>query len=558
MVYFTGFLTFEWPTHKATPIDRGAVPAFEQFNQCYLSEGNDPPALEKILDTFTRYHNNKTTPEETECLRQLPDKMKLYAQQNKEELQKVAKVFGETRFMYTIVNRLILSLTPSPNPPTADERTMIIAWTRFCDTFSQQIPAPINQSLKNLNPLLQLHTKEEIQRQPYLKTIEELAFRFLSKPLPPPQTVKYPEQIEFINDFSTLFMKCYLLEPLCEDLFTQAAIDTIARQFKNYFTQLSDRLFQHDPRPVLPMEKLITINLLKTLNRFLELLNDTLNTEANILSPAFAQQFYRESRGTPQPYDRKQIYSDIQKKLNKLLSHVILQNGESAEDKILILLLTTAFTNLIKRLSSPEVVPFITEQLVDRGIPQFEETVTKKKVSDPQFEQAAGNELSAICENFFNLGSKSAKITVLTWGLNFVPGKIMGAFVHDKLHRLASRELLLLEPFRFVSTILFQKNEGNQLPVFRKHLNQSLQAKQAYCENTKKRLFDNLYPTIIGWIKMMSPSGAAFLKGDSSKTYCNTIGEKLWDISQNSDLILMLIDDILKGLEESITNGNET
>lgn len=557
MVFFS-VVEFDLPGRTTAPPSRGAVPYFEQFD---LKSTH----LEVILETFTRYLHHNTTAAETECIRKLPEKIKLLAEDaaNKEGVEKIAKTFGETPFVKDIVNKLILSLTPSPHPPSPQERLIIVSWMHFCEIFPAQLPDPITHSLKGIHHLLsKLHTKDEIERDPYLERISAMAARFLKLPIPSPHVVKYPDQLKFINDFSAWFMKCYLLEPLCEDLFPPTAIEEIANLFKQYFSQISERLFQHDPRPVLPIEKTLTINLMKSVNRFLERLNTTLEKQPVIISPDFTQQFYQNSVGAEVVYDRKKLLYSMYGKLKRLLSSVTMPKGEFQQpaDKILILLLTTALMNLFKRLSNPEVVPFIIEQLIDRGIPRLEETSTQKKVSDPKFEQDAGNELSLLCKQFLNLGSKTTLISIATKGLTVWLGTIkkkMGSYVHEKMHGLASRELLLLEPFRFASTFLFQESGETQAPIFRRHLNQSTQNKQSYCARTKQRFFDNLYPSLMGWIELMHASGANIIKGEATKIYCNTMGEKLWDLSQNSDLMLMLMDEILSGLEESITNGSE-
>jgi hypothetical protein len=513
-------------------------------------------AMEEIKKIFTQYEQNTISKQDTDHLFQFAERTVSYSSHDparKSEIEKVASAVIETTFLNTIINKLILSLTPSPLPTSVQEKTMIIAWVKFGSHFQHLTSPSFTESFRGVNNLIaKLYTPQEIENDPYLKTITELSSQIISiKVKKPPK--KYPEQLDFINDLSSWFLKCYMVEPLCAEVLRPNAIDGIAEHFKTNFSLISENIFSRTARPLTPFEKRLIFKLITSFSKFFKCLQTTLQTNIEINSPAFTELFSQNL--CKRPYDRKQAYEEIYVKITNLLNFFIFDKGvlQPATDKIFVLLLATALINLVKCMVNPEVAPFIIEQILLRGIPHFEHAYSVKS-NDPKFATAIGRECSHICELFFSLGAKGTKMQLVTTGLNLwlrMNERQIGTTIHDILNQVTSRELIL-EPFRIASTVLFAEAGDGKIPIFRNHLNQKSDAKQSYCESTKTRFLDDLYPSIILLIERFNSTGAGFLKGESTKAYCTALGEKIWEISQNSDLMLLLIFSIFNSIEDAI------
>lgn len=490
------------------------------------------PAIEKIKSIFKTYEQNAISPSDIELLGKLADHA---CTKKTAQLEKVAAIFLETTFPSAVINRLILSVTPSPAPPKENERVMLLAWARFFKQFSPLY----TEHLGNVHSLVcKLYKPEEIQSDPFLSSISSIASQITKSPS------KHPKQLEFINNLSAWFLKCYILQPLCADVLTQEAVDQIADNFKGYFSLISESIFTRTGRPLTSFEKKLIFKMMKSFSKYLGALKQTLEKEPTINTPAFTDAFSRNL--CARAFDKKQTYEEIHQKVMQLLSFF----SSPKEPKILPLLTATALINFIKYMVNPEVTPFIIEQILQRGIPHFEESYSPKS-DDPHFAGQIGKECSKICNLFFGLGAKSRKIDFVTGCLNvwleFNERKI-GTLIHETLNKVTSRELLL-EPFRIASTVLFKDEEQ---PIFREHLNQTHEEKTAYCARTKERFLTHLYPVIITLIESFNSVGAGFVKGESTQTYCTTLGEKVWEISQNSDLMLLLIYELFNGISEAI------
>lgn len=531
--------------------------AFETIHRYFTkNKDTDPVAFaeveesaQKIVGLLDRYRDQEIGP----MIESFAARMITYKQITREEPElqdqvlKLAGIVSDTLFNEQMMNQLILSITPSPTQFTSAEKTMIVAWTRFNAHFFPQAPPKIGTTMQGLGRLLSLHGENAILHEPYLNTLAKIIQEYSPENIVREIKLKDPHHLDFIQTLFANFVKFYLLSPLYSRHLPPGKIEEITLNFNHYFSLISPSLFVKTSRPINASEKAYIIEMMRAISRFLEKLLYTLEHQKNIEAPAFVESLYKSLYGTATSYDRQAILAEIHDKIKRLLS-TLFQKGPflSASDQLLILLLSTTLTKLVDHITEPAVIPFAIEQLLQRGIPEFESSSQMQKI-DPEFAATLGREVSNLSKLFFSLASQNAKLTLVITGvkllINTNESKI-GEKIHKLLNTLMARELML-EPFRFAETILFRDENGMKQPVFLNHLKLSEEEKSSYCKNTKVRFLDKLYPTLMQLIQKVSKNGAKILEGDSTRNYCNTLGEKVWEITQNKDVLLLFISNIL-------------
>lgn len=559
-------------------------------------------ALVDINTAFAQMNSGWLSNCNLTLIRRIPIKLLQYAKDNTDDPSKqqlihtIAETTSTTPFLKKQLHVIYISLTASPLQPTADELLIATDWLEFAAAYYSIMPGPITTALKGLihtipdsgnhERVLAIATRIRDLYIPVEVPVQDEASDDdgKSKALDTSETQLPPElalQLHTINDSCARFLEHYLLQPFSADADQRVLTHDDTTEFKTNLARISHLIFCSEPRLSSRLEKRCAIATMEALTAFfkdIDRLKSTPLSSGEYL-PRFAGLMKQRFAGLREAgINNLTILRLIRQKVQSILAFALLPQREqagavSAISSNLLLLLSNAICNFLNHMIRPDIIPFFIQRLSLQKLTQLvehykQDSSTSSNADDIHFSRQIGARTTELINQFLSLGQAGGAAGLMLEALKAIleqnAGKI-GVSVQEFLNNITSTRLMLA-PFYIADTLLFDyADDGTPIPTLRQHLSRTDHEKEEFRALTQKQFYDLLHPLICtiaqsynsqrseSWLKRKAEKiGKKLITKDSTKAYCNSLGNILWQISQKPELIRILIFYVLNGVSSAI------